>query len=170
MDGLNLLNQIVVLVGVPAIGGWLVFLGRKLQRIDDTGKTIEVIKRNVKTIANSLTNCDHVSFDNSLLQDYSPLQLTPKGEQFIRDKGFDSLFSENKEKFFAVIDADHPTSKFDVESSSYKSIVALLHKEFFNPIKKYYYEHPKESVQNFAKVAGVYVRDRYLEEHKNITE
>lgn len=131
---------------------------------------IKTLKNNVRAIANSLAKSPHIDFDHSLLKDYSPLQLTEKGREFLAEKGFETIFRENKEAFFSCIHSDAPTSKYDVETSSYKAIFSLIQKPFFNPVKKYYYEHPKENIQSFAKVASIYLRDHYLEEHPEIKE
>ncbi|QQS20881.1 MAG: hypothetical protein IPL87_05055 [Candidatus Moraniibacteriota bacterium] len=131
---------------------------------------IRILKNNVRAIANSLAKSPNIEFDHSLLKEYSPLQLTEKGEEFLEAKAFDHIFRDNKDVFFASISADKPSSKYDVETSAYKTIFALLEQPFFNPVKKFYYEHPNESIQSFAKVGSIFLRDRYLESHPEITE
>ena len=133
-------------------------------------RDIRILKINTKAIANSIAKSPHIDFDHSLLKDYSPLQLTEKGQEFLSEKGFDTIFGKNKELFFDCIQSDAPSSKYDVETSSYKAIFSLIQKPFFNPVKKFYYEHPKENIQSFAKVASIYIRDRYLEEHPEIID
>ena len=52
---LSIVNQIVLLVGVPVIAGCLIYIGRKLQILDDLNGTVEKIKYYVKGIADFLT-------------------------------------------------------------------------------------------------------------------
>jgi hypothetical protein len=155
---------------VLGIVGLVFRFGGMYEKIDRAIADIAILKHNVKAVANSMAKSKHVEFDHSLLRDYSLLQLTEKGKGYIKDKGFDAIFESHKRKFFNVMDSDCPTSKYDVEASASKAILALLHKSFFNPIKKYYYEHRKEDINGFIKVASIYLRDRYLEEHPEIKE
>ncbi len=57
-----------------------------------------------------------------------------------------------------------------MEYSAIKTVFALLGKDYFRPVKIYFYNNPKEDTRSFGKLAGIYVRDRYLERHAEITQ
>ena len=164
---LSIVNQIVLLVGVPVIAGCLIYIGRKLQILDDLNGTVEKIKYNVKGIADFLTKKEP-EFDHSKLQSYSPFHLTNEGKEFIALLGFDTVFKEHKKDFFDFIDEEDPRVKYDVELSAIKSIYFLLDKTFMNFLKTYMYNHPEKRINSIAPTLGIYIRDYYLAEHPEI--
>jgi hypothetical protein len=98
------------------------------------------------------------------------LQLTNTGKKLITDIGFDAIFEENKSDFVEFIDSEMPKLKYDVELAAIKSISALSDQEYMNPLKVFFYNNPKRSLQNVAPTLGIYIRDDYLEAHPEITE
>ena len=143
------------------------FLRNKFNSFD---KTFRVVKYNIKSIANALAKNKRIDFDQSLLEDYSPTKLTENGKDYLEEIGFIKIFSDNSKRFFHVIDLDNPTTKYDVEVSAFKSVLALLDESYFKPVKIHFYNNPKEDIRGFAKVSGVYVRDQYLNKHSEISQ
>jgi hypothetical protein len=72
--------EIISIIGIAAVLGAFLYIGRKLQVLDDLEKTTSKIKVNVKVISDYLTT-SNVDFNHSELQAYSPLKLTKKGEE-----------------------------------------------------------------------------------------
>ena len=56
------------------------------------------------------------------------------------------------------------------ETAAIKSIYTLSDKEFMSLLKEYFYNNPNRSLANTAPTLGVYVRDKYLEEHPEIIQ
>jgi hypothetical protein len=164
---MNIFLSIITTVGFSAMVGGFIYVGRKLQILDDLVDTTEKIKHNVKIIADFLTSKEP-EFDVSKLKHYSPLRLTEQGAAFIKILGFDHIFNDNKKDFFAFIDEEEPKMKYDVELSSIKSIYFLMDKPFMNFLKQYMYDHPDERIDRLAPTLGVYIRDYYLAEHPEI--
>ena len=123
-----------------------------------------------RAIAACLFKAEGVDFDPSYMRDYSPLRITPEGMKYLEEVGFIQVFKDHPEEFLRVIDMDKPKVKYDVEQSAIKTVFALLDKDYFKPVKVYFYNNPNENIRSFAKLAGVYVRDRYLEKHTEITQ
>ena len=144
-----------------------VYIGRKLQILDDIKGTIDKMKHNVKIIADFLTKKEP-DFDNSKLKNYSPLQLTDEGLEFVMSLGFDKVFKNHQKDFFDFISEETPQVKYDVELSAIKSINFLLDKSFMNFLKTYMYNHPEKRLERMAPTLGVYIRDHYLAEHPEI--
>jgi len=163
--------KIVTVIGIPVMVLALIFIGRKLQILDTLEKTMRKVKHNIQIVCNSLTESPDINFDHGRLESLSPLKLTEGGMKYLeKEVKFVEVFHNNKKDFFDFVDSEDPKTKFEVEQMSSKSVLFLLNKEYFKPIKVYLYNHPNENLQSLAQVAGVYVRDRYLEEHPEIKE
>lgn len=163
------LDGIVSGIGILAILSAFLYIGRKLQILDDLKYSVGKIKNNVTIITNFLIK-NHGEFDSTELQAFSPYTLTEKGMVFIVELGFDKVFEENKEEFYKFIEHEKPKYKYDVENASIKSIYAGHDKPFMAFLKVYFYNNPNRSVENVAPTLGVYVRDKYLADHPEITE
>jgi hypothetical protein len=161
--------NIIIAIGVPAIVIALIYIGRKLQILDDLQKTIGRIKLNLKVIGDFLTR-NHSEFNPTELQGYSPLELTAEGQRFIHNIGFTGIFSKQKADFFACIDNEQPKLKYDVEAAAIKSIYTLSDRDYMAFLKEYFYNNPTRNLGNTAPTFGVYVRDKYLEEHTEIRQ
>ncbi|PIQ79771.1 MAG: hypothetical protein COV79_03075 [Parcubacteria group bacterium CG11_big_fil_rev_8_21_14_0_20_41_14] len=160
------LFEILLMVGVLGILGAFIYIGRKLQILDDLKETTKKVKYNLKVIADFLIS--NSVFNPKELESYSPLKLTELGMQKVQNSGFEKIFNEHKDKFFNFIESEEAKTKYDVEIASIKSISALFYKDFFGPLKNYFYDNP-EIDENQTKITlGVYLRDEYLKEHTDI--
>lgn len=165
---MNVFN-VLISVGVISILGAFIYIGRKLQILDDLKKTTSIIKANVKVIGDHLTKSDK-GFNCNELQSYSPLRLTKEGEKIIKNIGFEEIFKAHKNDFYNFIDGESPKLKYDVELASIQSIEALSEKDYMKFLKIFFYNNPDRNLQNFSPTLGVYIRDKYLEAHKEIVE
>ncbi len=164
---MNLLNTITA-IGIPSIAAALIYIGRKLQVLDDVKKTLNgefkdtigKMKLNIKVIADALIQSGLV--DGGKLQAYSPIQVTQIGKDYLEKIGFIKTFNEHSEDFFRYIESEQPKTDYDIENAAIRSIYLLFDKDYFNPIKDYLYNNPKEDKKELTNVAGIYVRDMYL--------
>jgi hypothetical protein len=163
------LINIIITIGVAAVVVGLIYIGRKLQILDDLKITTDKIKINIKAVSDFLIRSNK-NFNPRELQTYSSLRLTPEGEIFIKKIGFDKIFGEHKSDFFRCIDNEKPKLKYDVEMAAIKSIALLYDKEYMNFLKVLFYNTPSRSMENTAPTLGVYLRDKYLTAHSDITE
>ena len=166
---IDLINTILIIIGIPAVIGAFIYVGRKLQILDDLKKTIEKVKYNVKVIADRLMKSS-IEFDPSDLQNYSPVQLTESGLQRVKDVGFEEIFKNNKKDFFNFINTEEVKTKYDVEIAAIKSITGLFDGEYFNPLKSYLYKNSNVDEKFLRTTLGIYVRDKYLEAHPEIID
>lgn len=162
-------NTVIVYIGVPTIAGALIFIGAKLHTLTVIEQSVEKIKYNMKVVSDYLTR-HHTKFNPAELRALSPLQLTEVGTKFIEENDFGRIFLENKSDFFSFIDSEHPKLKYDVELAATKSIYVLADKPYMQFLKVFFYNHPERSMENTAPTLGVYVRNKYLAEHPEITE
>lgn len=161
--------EVFVSIGISSTVVALIYIGRKLQILDDLKVASDKTKLNIKVIGDHLTKSD-TQFNPSELKAYSPLQLTPEGEKLISDIGFDKVFQGNHRDFCGYIDDEEPKLKYDVELAAIKSISALADKDYMQFLKVYFYNNPNRNMQNVAPTLGVYIRDKYLAKHPEITE
>lgn len=157
------LLDIIQTVGIVAVLGAFLYIGRKLQILDDLKTTTEKIKVNIKVVCDHLIITDGVAFDNGKLQTYSPTKLTDLGLQYLRDLHFLDVFNENQGDFYTYIETEDPKSDFDIEAAATRSVSILFAAQYFQPVKDYFYNNPKTDRNEFIQVAGIYVRDRYME-------
>lgn len=161
--------DVIIAIGIPATIGGLIYIGRKLQILDDLKIVTDKVKGNLKVVSDFLIR-DNKNFNSSELQALSPFTLTAEGENFIKKIGFQNVFGDNEEEFFRCIESEKPKLKYDVEAAAIKSISMLYDKEYMNFLKVFFYNNPKRSMENTAPTLGVYVRDKYLSEHPEITQ
>jgi len=165
-----MIQTIINYIGIPIIVAALIFIGRRLQVLDELKNTSETIKHNVKVVSDFLTKKSTLKFDPTELKNYSPLALTPQGNDFIAKLGFDNVFKDNKSDFLKCVDDEKPKLKYDVELAAIKTINLLSDKPYMEFLKVFFYNTPNRNMDNTAPTLGVYVRDEYLKEHPEITQ
>ena len=156
-------------IGIVSILGAVLYAGKKLQILDELKSSIEKTKSNLKVICDYLTK-NHSKFDPSEIKGFSPLGLTKKGYGLIEGLSFDKVFEKNKKDFFDVIDDRKPKLKYEVETAALHSIIALSNEEYMDFLKVFFYNNPKRNMDNTAPTLGLYIRDKYLENHPEIKE
>jgi hypothetical protein len=169
MNLIQLLNGIIIIVGVPSIVGALIYIGIKLHTLTVVELAVEKIKHNMKVMGDYLTR-HHAKFNPTELRAFSPLQLTEVGTGLIKSVGFENVFEANKPDFFSFIDSEEPKLKYDVEVAATKSIYILADKPYMGFLKVFFYNNPDRNMENTAPTFGVYIRDKYLEAHTEITQ
>ncbi len=158
--------DVVNTVGISVGAGAFLFVGRKLQVLDQITKTMEKVKGNLKLVTDHLitTQAGPAAFDHEKLQSYSPTQITEKGMEYLREIGFINVFEAQQKDFFDCIDAEEPTADYDIQNAAIRCVFYLFDKPYFSGIKEYFYQNPRdESRPVFAQIAGIYVRDKYME-------
>lgn len=170
INWLALVNAGVVIIGVPSIVVGLVYIGKKVQKLDTLEMAMDKLKHNLKVVTDFLIKTSILNFDHAALQSYSPLRFTDSGAAFVKKIGFEQVFSRNKADFFGYIESEHPKLKYDIEILAIKSIYFLAEKPYMNFLKIYLYNNPGKSLDNVALTLGIYVRDRYLAAHPEIAE
>lgn len=107
--------------------------------------------------------------DSNLIKQMSPLQIQPAGKKILHDSGFVQTFNANEGKFFSIIKEFNPNSKLEVENLAIYSFVSIMNTDGHTmaSVKSYLYDHPGVR-DTFPTLAGVFIRDKYLEKNKNI--
>lgn len=163
------LNAIISTVGFTSMVGGFIYLGRRLQILDDLKAAVDVIKHNLKVVTDHLIKFDD-NFDHTELKAYSPFVLTPDGQKLVKELGFDRIVAMHRADFYDCIASEEPQLKYDVEKSAIKAIHGLLDDIYMQPIKVWLYNHPARDISNVAPTLGVYLRDQYLGDHPEISQ
>jgi hypothetical protein len=165
----NTIVSLISVVGFPSIMATLVYIGRKLEILDQLVLSMDAVKTNIRVIADHLTKYDS-RFEPKELRAMSPYQLTEGGEQFIRDLDFHSVFARERSAFFDYIHSRDPKTKYDVEQAAIQSILFLSDQPFMKFLKVFLYNTPQRTMADVAPTLGVFVRNAYLEAHPEIAE
>lgn len=156
-------------IGIPSTIGGLIYIGRKLQILDDLKIEFAEMKNDIKYIALFLSKKFN-DFSIQNINSFSPAVLNENGWNTIKKLNFEGIFAENKRKFFDEITKTEPKLKYDVEKSAIMSIYILSENDFMKPLKIYMYNNPFEKMTDLASIMGIYIRDKYLAEHPEIKE
>ena len=158
--------DIISTIGIVAIFGAFIYIGKKLQILDNLNTCIEKVKNNLFVISNYLIK-NHYKFNHSELQTLSPFQLTAEEKNVIKNIGFDNVFKDHQHDFFDYISGENVKMKYDVETASIKSIAALYEQPYMQFLKVYFYNNPNRNLDNTAPTLGVYIRNKYCFLYKN---
>ena len=161
--------DIVTILGVPTMAMAFLYVGKRLQVLGDLEDAMKKVKVNLKVIGDYLTR-HHTEFNTTELTSFSPLQLTDQGRKLIEELMFEAVFENNKKSFLGYIESEKPTLKYDVENAAIKSIQALADEPYMSFLKVFFYNHPERNMSNVAPTLGVYLRDKYLDQHPEIRE
>lgn len=105
----------------------------------------------------------------------SPISLTEKGIELVKTLGWDKILENEKEKIilFDTLRRLNLKNKLDVERYCIVILTEFYGSREENPftkIKEYLYNDAKIDRQSAISACAIYLRDKYLESHLEITE
>lgn len=124
--------------------------------------------KNLNTLIVHLRTKRYVDTDLAFLN--SPLQLTEKGKNLLKESHLSEIIDDNLDKFLENIAEKSPQTGYDVETSAFLAIFSFFNDPIMNPFKHYLYEHPKVNQDDILKLGSIYLREKYLEKHPEITQ
>jgi len=108
------------------------------------------------------------------VETFSPALLTLEGEEYLSRIGVKSSLDDAacRADLFSRIEKQKPCSRYDVEVVAVNAMFDALTNpsSLMHAAKVYLYNHPYDRIQEVAYLAGLYLRDRYLEAHQEIAE
>ena len=107
MDILNTINAIVVSIGIPTIIVVAIYIGRKLQILDDLQPLRDkfaIVESRVGDLWADRTASAH-----------SPRQLNDKGRAILTGSGIKEVIEEKKNDLFAKVKETNPSNTYDAE-------------------------------------------------------
>jgi hypothetical protein len=97
-----------------------------------------------------------------------------EGNRYLARIGIKAAIDDDAHRrdLFNRIDRDYPRSRYDVDVSATRVVFEALADagSMMHAVKIYLYNHPSEHIQEITYLAGLYLRDRYLEAHPDIAD
>jgi hypothetical protein len=176
MDVFDAILKCIVGVGIPAIICAGVYIGRKLQVLDDlklqSADSSSFCKSATNAIVEMQTHLAGKGFCINQKLAYtnnSPLKLTEWGEKIMWDSGFASeiLNPEKRDYLIKLVKAKDPKTNYDIQQNSIDVMneLAEVNDPIAVPIKEYAY---KEGItlEILLNSAGIMLRDQVMQELK----
>lgn len=126
MTPLELINTFVVIIGLPSIIAAAIFVGRRLQKLDDIDTDIETIKTDTKDFSDRIVRIEtkveglekrvETIWKDSYAPTSSPRQLNERGEHILEESGIKNLVHAKKEVLLAAVRKKDPKTPYDAES------------------------------------------------------
>jgi len=152
MDLFNIINAIIVSVGIPTIIIGLIYIGRKLQVLDD----LEPIRKNFAVIESRVSDL----WQDRVAPAHSPRQLNERGELILKKSNIKEIVDDKREILLKIIREEGVTNPYDTEetilsvmanlSDHCPDIIAKLKTGAFNS---------GASIDDVLLVGGIYLRN-----------
>lgn len=168
---LDIILKVLIGIGIPSLIGASIYIGRKLQILDEIEKDIEQdIKPPLKEVERrvAILWAERLFIKkglNQLGQANSPLVPNEKGWQVLEKSGWNVVYPQLKQKIFAEMDKQPPNNLYDVERAAQKVLMLDLRDiDEIIPLKNYAVNHPDMPLDVVLGVASWIVRDDYAKE------
>ncbi|MDP3772271.1 MAG: hypothetical protein Q8Q94_02765 [bacterium] len=107
MDALNVINGIVVSLGIPTIIGVAVYIGRKLQILED----LKDIRGRFNVVESKVGDL----WADRLAPAKSPRQLNEMGNKILGESGIKGIVEEKRDDLLKIIREKNITNAYDAE-------------------------------------------------------
>ncbi len=165
MDWIQIINGLIVIIGIPTIAGVLISTGKKLN-------TLELIEEDLKdNVRPDLKEIREKFFAfegkmNGVFKAHSPISLTTKGIEFLNKSGVKEYIDENLNIFLSLCANKKPTNAYDIQKFAFEFFGELkFPQEFEEKLKTYAFEQG-EGVDTMRRVGAIYFRDLCLSHNK----
>ncbi len=107
----DLVVKIILAIGTPTILGTAIYIGRKLQVLDDVEKTVKSIYERFIKVE---TQVDTL-WKDKVAPSSSPRHLNDYGERILNESGIKEIIEEKREKLLGLIKEEGATNAYDAE-------------------------------------------------------
>ena len=165
MTWLQVINALVVAIGIPTIVKVLMDMGARLKTLDILEKDIrDTIKPDLKDVRERFFALEGKT--SALFQGGSPVQLMTKGERALEESGLKKYIDDNKDFLILECDAKKETTAYEVQEHIFKLFDKLtFSEEFDKKLKEYAFEHAI-TTSILRRIGAIYFRDICLEKFK----
>lgn len=123
---------------------------------------IKELKAELQTVRERAVKCETILKEReALAKRKSPLSLTERGTNLLKNSKGDRFIDENLEELKKLIDDEAPPTAYDVQELSQKTIASFKDDPRFIPLKDYLYKEG-EDINDLVFVMGIYLRDKVL--------
>lgn len=165
MTLLQIINAIVVVVGVPTIVKVLLNIGGKLKTLETLDDDIKnIIKPDLKDIRERFFALEGKS--SSFFQTASPVQLLGKGEEALEKSGFKKYIDDNKSSLFKDCDPKKETTAYEVQEHIFRLFDEMIFDEENDKKFKEYAYQQGIAMTLLRRVGAIYFRNICLDKFK----
>jgi len=159
------LDKITPLLVLVFLVIWLI--NRRMKPIEDLARRIESFIIRLCGVIQTGGDLTKMKLYNA----ESPLKILPKGMEIIQEMGFKKAIDDNLNFLIKFIDGLKPKTALDVEELSIGTISYLMKdatQTIFKEVENFIYIKPEYKNAEYFKVAGLYLRDKYLEKNPKL--
>lgn len=145
---------------IGAIIGGLLYLGRRLQILDDLKKASEDLVKKVTSIDSRVSNIEG-RFGVGYTSTSSPVRLTPKGLEILNKSGAKTIVDneKNKKKILdKICSKGKPKTAYDVQEKTKQVIKDMADDSMFIPLKNYAFTKGID-LEILLNIVAIYFRD-----------
>ena len=170
------LLELTMSIGIAAIIGGLVVVGRKLQVLDDIKDDIKDTKNfcndasvAVVEIQTHLASKGYSIKNRLAYTANSPLKLTEYGKDLMENSGFDKIVANPEKRRFLInlVKRKNPKTNYDIQQYSMDTMAELveINDSIVIPLKEYAYKEGL-TLEIILNSAGIVLRDEIMKELK----
>ena len=160
-----LINQLVILFGVPTIFVVLIYIGRKLQILDDVKKSADATQKEVKGIdrmVNIIKTKMDILWSERVAPSGSPMQLNERGQKILKESGIKEIVDERFDELLNKIKEKNPSNAYQVQENSKKVVYKLKDDRDLIPKLEMSAYEAGVDIDTILLVGAIYLRDLAL--------
>lgn len=168
--------QLIIGIGIPAIIGAFIYIGKKLQILDDLKSQSTEHNSFCKNATNSIVEIQtHLANNGFIINNRlayssnSPIKLTDWGEFLMEKSGFKKIISNpsKREYLIKLVKRKKPGNNYDIQQFSMDTMAELaeVNDPIAVPLKEYAYKEGL-NLEIIINSAGIVLRDEVMKELK----
>ena len=163
MNWIQIVNGLVVVIGIPTLIGVFINIGRKLQILETIeGDLKENIRPDLKDVRERFSALEGKM--SGFFATASPVSLLPKGVKIIEKSGLKKYIDDHKDDFMKQCCGDKPTNQYDIQTSAFNFFDKLDFGEFESKLKETSFQYGM-SLEMLRRIGGIYFRDILLQKY-----
>lgn len=149
--------------------GWSVFIGRKLQIMDDLKTGFKDLQTDVRDLINRISKMEGKL--EGVSASASPVQPTELGARYIKESGLEKILDERKTSLCDNLKNSLPQNyaEYDVQETARRVMLSLKDEPMMRPVKEYAFKEGVE-VEVILGVGALWLRDDFLKLPRGITK
>ena len=165
----DLILKILMTIGIPAILGCAILIGRKFQCIDDLEKQTEKIETKTDKLTETINYIKgkiETNWREELAPASSPMQLNERGEKILKKSGIKEIIDKRLDEFFSAVEKKNPRNAYWVQENAINTIYKLRKEpEILPKLEESAYQAGSD-VDAVLFVGGIYLRNIILSKFK----
>ena len=156
MDVLNIINAVVVSLGIPTIIGAAIYIGKKLQILDD----LKAVRDKFAVVESRVSDL----WEAKLSFTSSPRQLNEIGNRILTESGINTIIESKQNDLLRIVKEKNPSTAYDAERIILDTVMKIpeLYPNLVNNLKEGAFRVGKD-IDTLLFVGGLHLRNRIFE-------